>query len=281
MRIQLLAALAFVVPACAGDITSPGGGGGGGGVCGDGTVDTGEQCDDGNTVAGDGCSATCQTEQVATPHVTLSVDKPTITTDLGVDNTVTVTATSEMGFAGSVTLAAAATDSTSAAISDWTNTLDQTSLTLTSGGTATATLKVSAPGDAAKLGGTITITATGAATPATATVGVTFNPVLAITIADAQGTCSYPPLATHNIKAGRQLALYNGSTSLVMVIHTNGSITGFDHEATNPGTAPGQAYINTLATAGQSDQPYCHYQGETGHLMTGNSNAGPVIQTVN
>ena len=30
--------------------------------CGNGTVDAGEQCDDGNTASGDGCSATCQTE---------------------------------------------------------------------------------------------------------------------------------------------------------------------------------------------------------------------------
>jgi cysteine-rich repeat protein len=34
-------------------------------ICGDGTVDTGEQCDDGNTVAGDGCSATCTTESTS------------------------------------------------------------------------------------------------------------------------------------------------------------------------------------------------------------------------
>ena len=32
------------------------------GVCGDGVLDTGEQCDDGNNVSGDGCSATCTTE---------------------------------------------------------------------------------------------------------------------------------------------------------------------------------------------------------------------------
>jgi len=31
-------------------------------VCGDGIVDGNEQCDDGNTVGGDGCSATCMTE---------------------------------------------------------------------------------------------------------------------------------------------------------------------------------------------------------------------------
>jgi len=31
-------------------------------VCGDATVETGEECDDGNTVAGDGCSPTCERE---------------------------------------------------------------------------------------------------------------------------------------------------------------------------------------------------------------------------
>ena len=33
-----------------------------GAVCGNGVVDPGEQCDDGNTTSGDGCSATCQDE---------------------------------------------------------------------------------------------------------------------------------------------------------------------------------------------------------------------------
>jgi cysteine-rich repeat protein len=34
------------------------------GVCGDGITGAGEECDDGNTVSGDGCSATCQLETV-------------------------------------------------------------------------------------------------------------------------------------------------------------------------------------------------------------------------
>src|SRR5207244_11859901 len=32
------------------------------GNCGNGVVDPGEQCDDGNTVSGDGCSASCRLE---------------------------------------------------------------------------------------------------------------------------------------------------------------------------------------------------------------------------
>jgi len=39
-----------------------GNGGNGGAVCGDGSLDLGEECDDGNTDDGDGCSSTCQDE---------------------------------------------------------------------------------------------------------------------------------------------------------------------------------------------------------------------------
>jgi len=36
-------------------------------VCGDGKLDAGEQCDDGNTVAGDCCSPTCSYEPIGSP----------------------------------------------------------------------------------------------------------------------------------------------------------------------------------------------------------------------
>jgi len=38
-------------------------------VCGDHHVDTGEECDDGNTQSGDGCSANCATEGVGGPYL--------------------------------------------------------------------------------------------------------------------------------------------------------------------------------------------------------------------
>lgn len=41
-----------------------GGNGGTGAVCGNNIIESGETCDDGNTVSGDGCSSTCQSEGV-------------------------------------------------------------------------------------------------------------------------------------------------------------------------------------------------------------------------
>lgn len=285
MRTHILAALALMVPACAGQISSTGGGDDGAAVCGNGTVEAGEQCDDGNALAGDGCSATCQTEQVVTPRVTLAVDKPTITSDLGIDNTITVTATSEMGFAGSITLAVAAADSSNAAITDWTSALDQTSLTLTAGGTATAKITLTAMGDAAELAGTLTVTATGPATPATTTVGVTLNPILHVTfLDDGNGACAYPMHTVANpwkLKVGRQIAVYNGSTNKTLVVHTNAAVSGFPHEGSQPGTAPGEAYMKTVTTAGQEDQFYCHQdQGVTTELSPGNSQLYNALDTV-
>jgi cysteine-rich repeat protein len=37
-------------------------------VCGDGILQSGEECDDGNTADGDGCSATCATEGPSGPE---------------------------------------------------------------------------------------------------------------------------------------------------------------------------------------------------------------------
>ena len=39
-------------------------------VCGNGVVEAGEQCDDGNIMSGDGCSSVCQTESTPEPEAT-------------------------------------------------------------------------------------------------------------------------------------------------------------------------------------------------------------------
>src|SRR5262249_35967116 len=63
---KLVHALAISLTACSASTEPPPDEG----VCGDGSVDPGEQCDDGNTISGDGCSATCQTETPDTQHTT-------------------------------------------------------------------------------------------------------------------------------------------------------------------------------------------------------------------
>jgi hypothetical protein len=186
-----------------------------------------------------------------------------VTSDLNVDNTVTVTVTGSMGFTGDVTLAATAADAGSVAITDWSATLATTTVTLTADGTQTAMLTLKAMGDTAALAGNLTVTATSTADPATAAVAVTFNPVLHVVFADnGAGTVVYPPHAINNpylLKIGRQMAVYNGSSTKILVVHTNNVITGLSHEGSSPGTAPGAAYLNTLTgAAGDEDNFYCH-----------------------
>lgn len=79
----LLVLITFFIPSIHGDIISVNAGGSGeivvgpdryiegfffaNLICGDGLLELGEQCDDGNTVSGDGCSSTCQTEVAEPP----------------------------------------------------------------------------------------------------------------------------------------------------------------------------------------------------------------------
>jgi hypothetical protein len=250
MRTALIAGvIAALIPACSSGIEGVGGGGGDDGS-GSGSADAGIDPE--------------------TPHVELSVDKGSITSDLNVEQTITVTATSVAGFAGDVTLGVQATDSTSTVLTDWSSSLDQPTLTLSDGGSATTTLKLSALGDVGSLAGTLTVSATGAPANA-ATVDVTFNPVLVITIQDVDGACVYPD--SHNtsgdpwlVKSGRMFRIINGSATLKLVVHTNFAIDGFDHEG-DTGTPPGMAYENTLTGDDVQDEFYCHTPGGGGAIV--------------
>jgi len=62
---RICALLLIAIAACSGSHGATGTGDVDGGtppLCGNGVIDPGEQCDDGNTVSGDGCSSTCTTE---------------------------------------------------------------------------------------------------------------------------------------------------------------------------------------------------------------------------
>src|SRR5947208_1424650 len=86
----------------------------GGPNCGNGVVDPGEQCD-----GGANCTADCKIPVV--PKLMVTVDKPTISTQLFTTNMVTVSLQASGGFAGQVTLAPSAVDATTGnALAGWT-----------------------------------------------------------------------------------------------------------------------------------------------------------------
>lgn len=291
MRTSILAVLGLALAACAGEITSSGGDDtGGGAVCGNGKVETGEQCDDGNMVAGDGCSATCQTE-VATPTVSMSIDKQSITTELMTTNTVTVTLTGGGGFEGDVALTAAVMDGSNAPITDWTTAFDHSTVTLAKNGTGTATLTLTIPSENKALVGNVQIsaTATGVTIPAVTSAVTATNQVSFLIGFDANNGCVYPTglNSTNPVKVtvNTKVRFVNMAqiAGTMIAIHSNGAGSGICHEAqpcmndqANPATiAPNAAYEQTAKVAGNAFSWYCHSPGQD------LGNGDPFIQVVN
>jgi hypothetical protein len=201
-----------------------------------------------------------------------------LSSDLYITNGVHMTVTASMGFSGTVMLSASATDASHAAIGDWNIGFGSGggTVTLPENGMATAMVSLEADGDVAELTGTLSLTATPTDTsvpPATGNVAVTFNPLVHVSwTIDVNGQGVYDPnhLAANPYKvlAGRSIGIFNcsapgsctdvtsGVTSTGLTVHTDGDVTGFPHE--NGVTAPGQAYIKTLPTAGDMGQFYWH-----------------------
>ena len=260
MRSLLLATLAaLTIPACTTDIAGGGGGGGGGSdtaTCGNGVVDPGETCDDGNTINGDGCSSSCQTEDTSTPRVVLNVDKSTVATDLGVETDVTITATSMGGFAGAISLTATSDSG------DWSVPLDVASLTMTDGGTGTAHVGITALGDTAMLTGNVTVTATAGTMTSSVAVAATFSDTLDVEFTNTAAACNYPvghTVATAwQVKAGRKIAVWNKATNAMpMIVHVSNGEKAFSHEG-NDGTDAGAAYTSDALTAQTGIGFWCH-----------------------
>jgi hypothetical protein len=218
----------------------------------------------------------------------------TLTSDLYINNSFTVTVTGSMGFSGGVNLAltgaadwnVASGTGTAAALG---TTGITSALTLTENGTATATFTLEADGDvaAASLAGNLSLTATPTDTTVTAVddaLAVTFNPVVHVewTINAGQGVYDQNHLVNnpYKILSGRNLSVFNctvadtttpetcssvtaGTTATQLIVHSNG--TTFAHEAgdTAPATTStgAQAYTVTPSTAGGgTEEFYWHGQ---------------------
>jgi cysteine-rich repeat protein len=278
MRIHILAAVALAVPACAGEISSTGGDDTSA-TCGNGTVDQGEQCDDGNTAAGDGCSASCQMEQTAMPRLAIAADKQTIATELMTTNTVTVTLTGTGGFQGDVNLSASLLDASNMPLTGWTVALDHSTVTLATNGTATAVATVTIPSENKALMGTLKIDATSSVsgvTTQTATTAITAANQVTFAIGyDANTGCVYPQglNSTNPVKitVGSKVRFVNMSqiANTNIAIHSEGAAEGICHEDRPCGgdqalpsvIAPNMAYEQTAKTAGNPFSWYCHQPG--------------------
>lgn len=267
MRTPLVATLlglSLAAGCTVGDLGDGGGGGDdepGGASCGDGSREGSEACDDGNTAAGDGCSATCQVESV--PRVALTVDKPTISTELLTTNMVTLTLASEGGFSGDVGITGRAVDGAGVAIPGWTVTVDATA-NIAAGGSSQVVASVVVPSNSASLTGEIKFDITSALGTETVSSAVTAANQISFSITLNGNNCVYPAKAVGNIEvaAGTKVRFVNDSTAGNIIIHqSEGVITGVSHQG-NGGTAPGTAYeLNTngrVAGSNGTSNWYCH-----------------------
>lgn len=215
-------------------------------------------CDVGSVAPGDDDptpdAAPIPIDAPPTPTFAVTVDPPTATTTLGTETTFTVTLTSSH-FAGAVDLAA------TGAASGWTVVLDTPSVTLTDGGTATATarVRVASNGAAAPTGAALSFAATSPVHSATGAASLTVTNDFNVDIGAVAGGQHFGALrgTTVRLKAGTRLHIRNDDT-IAHRIHSGGGVGGFDHQATNMN---GGGSYDVTPTDG-ADSFYCHVHGE-------------------
>ncbi|HEY3805176.1 MAG TPA: hypothetical protein VGL61_21350 [Kofleriaceae bacterium] len=264
MRSLLLAALAVVaLPACTDSITGTGGGGGGGGD----DQGSGETCTcpDGSVQEGNDCATSCPAP-TGPATIAVAVDMPTYNTQLLQTVTSTVTVTGTNNFSGAVALTAAITDSTGTAITEWPVALDNSALTLTANGTATAKATITIPSvaipssDTTKMTGTLTVTATPSDTSVTAqntTASIVAANTLEIDMSATTSKCTFPAEVTNgpvSVAVGTTINWKNIGTANELVIHVDGTT---DTQATND---------SGIAHQGEGGSPDANDPSVTGYV---------------
>jgi hypothetical protein len=228
-------------------------------------------------VSGDGCCPSGQAGDVDSDcpptRLDIAVDQPTVTTELGTANTLTVTLSASSGFAGHVDLAATVADPGGSPLQGWSIVLDATGVDLPRNGTATAHATVSIPTQNEGLAATAKLTASSSAMSGTASATSSFTVLNQYTIGVSvgqDGLCVYPPPGLTTLTVGSKLRWLNNSSSTTIVIHVDGNGTGCAHQSTSAGSPPGSAYECTITGVSDPGMPadwYCHSPGGT--IVTG------------
>lgn len=207
-----------------------------------------------------------------TARVDVSVDKPTVATELKTVNALTVTVTGSGGFSGNVALAASVVDASQAAIPGWTVDLSVPTVTLPENGTATALATVHVPSQTPVLTGTVKITSTSAATLGTPAASSTITAANQVTFAvkydPAIQGCVYPAdggTAATPVKVAQttKIRFFNNGADNIVIHVTESAGIPITHQGQTPnGTAdpvtePNTAYEQTPIGTGPASW-YCH-----------------------
>ncbi|HEX5062178.1 MAG TPA: hypothetical protein VFV99_22565, partial [Kofleriaceae bacterium] len=246
MRITALA-LALLLPACivgsgeidgVGDDQTGGGGGEGGGGGGGG---------------GDGSGSGSGSDVMNTPHITASVDKTAVSTELGKTETIVLTINSVDSFVGAVSVTPSVLEGTTP-VTGWQVTANPPSVDLQADASAQVTLSVKIPTDTTSLMPDLKVDLGSTAAPVSVESAFTVANQLTINIPANTGTgAPHAGLPATNspirLRLGAKVIFHNGDT-ISHQIHAAG---GINHEGS--ALAAGADYT---VTPSDNATWYCH-----------------------
>ncbi|NVB80805.1 MAG: hypothetical protein HOV81_20580 [Kofleriaceae bacterium] len=205
----------------------------------------------------------------------MTVDQPTLATELKTTQQITITVQGANGFSGDVALAASAVDANNAPLTGWMVTLDSPTVTLAADGSATAHATLVIPSQNMGLEGKVKIDATSTAAAASATTDVTVANQVTYKLKVANGVCTYPTSygkvnSPDPISVGTKVRWLNDGTANFEIHIGSGIPYGFTHQGQSPGgladptTEATTAYEQTATAASGSTliQWYCHNPNE-------------------
>ena len=199
------------------------------------------------------------------PRLDVTIDKPTITTELMTTNMLTVTLTSANGFTGSVSLTASVVDAQGQPLAAWPVTLSAASLSVAANASASSVATLTIPSENRGLAGTVKIEATSSAGTQSVTSAVTALNQLTFGVTLNNGQCEYPSAGNTNVTYGTKVRFLNKANTNITIHVDDGGPYGVPHQP-DPGSAPDTAYEKVVTEPTQTPTVqqfswYCHQPG--------------------
>lgn len=200
------------------------------------------------------------------PAVNVTMDRPTVMSELGKDEVITLTFTSSGGFAGDVAIASSLVDGAGAPLTAGGLTVaGQPSVTLAANGTATAMYTVKIPGNASgtQLTANLKLDVSSTLGSSSHMSAFTIQPILAVPYpAGLAGNVAAHPLRnlTITVKKGAQLVFKNADTTS-HITHGEGVFPHENQDEKVGGLAGNTYTLDTSKLATGSGKVGCHTHG--------------------